>query len=133
VVHIDNTYVRGNKLDIEALFAIVDVTHDVLELQDAIPHRLQEFEDVLSDKTDEPDIDIGAHCNKPYECDTKEYCWRVQREIPEYSVFSIFNLGSKKQVALYEQGIVDIKDIPDDFEMTNKPKQYQTTKQRRVL
>ena len=51
------------------------------------------------------------------------YCWRVQREIPEYSVFNIFNLGSKKQVELYTQGIVNIADIPDDFDMTPKQKQ----------
>jgi hypothetical protein len=42
----------------------------------------------------------------------------VQRNIPDYSVFNIFNLGSKKQMELYEQGIVDIKDVPDDFVMT---------------
>ncbi|MCK4974643.1 MAG: DUF2779 domain-containing protein, partial [Sulfurimonas sp.] len=82
-----------------------------------------EFENYLSDKTNEPDIDIGKHCKNPYECDAKDYCWRVQRGIPEYSVFNIFNLGSKKQVELYEQGIVDIKDIPDGFPMTAKQSQ----------
>ena len=56
-------------------------------------------------------------------CDAKEYCWKTQRNIPDYSVFNIFNLGSKKQLELYEQGIVDIADIPKDFPMT--PKQSQ--------
>ncbi len=118
VVHIDNSYVRGDELELHELFSMVDVTGEVLDLQDNIPHVLEEFEAYLEDKTNEPDIDIGAHCNKPYECDAKEYCWRVQRNIPEYSMFNIFNLGSKKQVELYEQGIVDIKDIPDTFAMT---------------
>ena len=127
VVHIDGTYVRGDELDIEALFSIVDVTSEVEGLQEEIPQRLHEFEDMLSDKIHEPDIDIGSHCNKPYECDAKEYCWRVQRAIPEYSIFNIFNLGSKKQVALYEKGIVDIKDIPDTFEMTAKQAQAVST------
>lgn len=35
------------------------------------------------------------------------------------SIFNIFNLGSKKQIELYAKGIVDIKDIPSDFEMTD--------------
>ena len=42
----------------------------------------------------------------------------MQRNIPDYSVFNIFNLGSKKQIELYSQGIVDVDDIPDNFEMT---------------
>jgi hypothetical protein len=122
-VHIDSSYVRGDELEIDGLFSIVDVTDDVLALQDNIPHRLEEFEDYLDDKINEPNIDIGSHCNKPYECDAKDYCWKVQRNIPDYSIFNIFNLGSKKQVALYEQGIVTIDNIPIDFDMTAKQRQ----------
>ncbi|MDC0933749.1 DUF2779 domain-containing protein [Arcobacteraceae bacterium] len=118
VVHINSSYVRGDTLKLDELFTIADVTNEVVELQKNIPTVLKEFEIVLSDKVNEPDIDIGSHCKKPYECDAKEYCWKVQRNIPEYSIFNIFNLGSKKQVELYSQGIKNIEDIPDDFVMT---------------
>jgi len=118
VVHINKEYVRGEELELDKLFKIVDVTSEVEELQPNIPSVLQEFRDVLHDKENEPNIDIGKHCHKPYVCDAKEYCWRVQRDIPEYSIFNIFNLGSKKQVELYEQGIVHIDDVPNDFAMT---------------
>jgi len=123
VVHIDNTYIRGDALELDKLFAVVDVTAEVMTLQENIPHVLSEFETYLEDRDNEPDIDIGAHCNKPYECDAKAYCWKVQRNIPEYSIFNIFNLGSKKQVELYEQGIVNICDIPDGYDMTVKQAQ----------
>jgi len=123
VVHINNSYVRGDELNIDELFSIVDVSQEVLDLQENIPQVLEEFENYLNDKINEPDIDIGKHCKNPYECDAKDYCWRVQRHIPEYSVFNIFNLGTKKQVELYEQGIVDINDIPDSFAMTVKQSQ----------
>ena len=128
VVHIDSSYVRGDELDIDELFSIVDVTDDALALQENIPHVLREFEECLSDKENEPNIDIGKHCKNPYECDASYYCWRVQRGIPDYSMFNIFNLGSKKQVELYEQGIVNIDDIPDGFAMTDK----QRSEERRV-
>ncbi|MBN2816036.1 MAG: DUF2779 domain-containing protein [Campylobacterales bacterium] len=118
VVHINNEYVRGDELDINELFKVVDVTSEVVELQANIPTILEEFEVYLRNREDEPNIDIGKHCNKPYECDAKEYCWRVQRAIPEYSIFNIFNLGSKKQVELYSRGIINIEDVPDDFDMT---------------
>ena len=121
VVHIDNSYVRGEDLDLDELFKIVDVSEEVDALELGIPKKLEEFKAYLAD--DEPNIDIGAHCNTPYECDAKEYCWRVQRSIPDYSIFNIFNLGSKKQLELYTQGIVNIEDIPDDFAMTAIQKQ----------
>ena len=123
VVHIDSGYVRGEELELEKLFCIVDVMAEAEALQGQIPQRLEVFECYLADREHEPDIDIGSHCNKPYECDAKHYCWKVQRNIPDYSIFNIFNLGREKQKALYEQGIINIADIPDDFEMTTKQRQ----------
>lgn len=123
VVHINNEYVRGESLELDKLFKIVDVTSEVQSLQSNISSILKEFENYLEDKVNEPDIDIGKYCNKPYECDAKNYCWKVQRQIPEYSIFNIFNLGSKKQIELYNQGIINIDDIPQDFDMTANQKQ----------
>ena len=123
VVHINSTYQRGDTLELDELFTIEDVTDEVLELQINIPSILKEFETVLEDVSNEPNIDIGSHCKKPYECDAKDYCWKVQRQIPEYSIFNIFNLGSKKQVELYSQGIVKLEDIPNDFAMTANQEQ----------
>ncbi|MFA7084245.1 MAG: DUF2779 domain-containing protein [Arcobacteraceae bacterium] len=123
VVHINNEYVRGDELDIHKLFKIVDVTNEVKTMQSNIPNKLKEFETYLEDRENEPNIDIGKHCHNPYECDAKEYCWKVQRQIPDYSIFNIFNLGSKKQIELYNQGIINIDDIPEDFDMTANQKQ----------
>jgi hypothetical protein len=123
VVHINSTYQRGDTLELDELFTIADVTQEVVDLQINIPTILKEFETVLEDVSNEPTMDIGSHCKKPYECDAKDYCWRVQRKIPEYSIFNIFNLGSKKQVELYSQGIVKLEDIPNDFPMTANQKQ----------
>ncbi len=123
VVHINSSYVRGDELDIKELFSIENVTDAVKELQTDILDTLNGFENCLNDKINEPAIEIGKQCKKPYECDAINYCWKIQRNIPKYSIFNIFNLGSKKQIELYNQGIVDIKDIPDDFDMTAKQRQ----------
>ncbi len=123
VVHIDTSFVRGDELDLHGLFTIANVSDEVNVLKAGIPQKLSEFEMHLSDRENEPNIEIGKHCNNPYECDAKHYCWKVQRDIPDYSVVNIFNLGSKKQIELYEQGIVKIEDIPDDLPMTAPQKQ----------
>jgi len=122
VVHINSTYIRADTLELDELFTIADVTKEVVDLQINIPSILKEFETVLEDKINEPNIDIGKHCHNPYVCDAKDYCWKVQRQIPEYSIFNIFNLGSKKQIELYSQGIKNIEDIPEDFAMTANQK-----------
>ncbi|MBN2824917.1 MAG: DUF2779 domain-containing protein [Campylobacterales bacterium] len=118
VVTINNEYIKEGEIEPTGLFTVHNVTQEVKAMQSDIPVTLGAFERYLDDKEHEPDIDIGRHCNDPNECDAKTYCWQIQRGIPQYSIFDIFNLGSKKQIALYQKGIVKIEDIPDDFEMT---------------
>lgn len=119
IVYVNNQYVRGKELEVAKLLVKVDVTNEIKELQSTIPQYLNTFKSYLDDKENEPSVDIGSHCKKPYECDAYEYCWRKQKSIPAYSIFNIFNIGSKKQIQLYEQGIVEIDDIPDDFPLTD--------------
>ena len=119
IIHINNEYIRGDELEINQLFKIVDVTNNVISMQSNIPNILKEFEIYLEDRENEPNIDIGKHCHNPYVCDAKDYCWKVQRQIPDYNIFNIFNLGSKKQIELYNRGIINIEDVPHDFDMTS--------------
>ena len=48
-------------------------------------------------------------------------CWG---HITEDTVFDVGNLRTKKKFELYDQGIVLIKDIPDEFELSDKAKNY---------
>ena len=90
---LNTDYVRGSEIDINALFTSVKVTEEVLDLNDQIPSNIENFRETLKDIKNEPNIDIGWHCNNPYECDAHEYCWKTQRAIPEYSVFDIFQFN----------------------------------------
>lgn len=110
---LDSTYTYKDRLEIDKLFSHVDVSDEVLGLQEEVFTRLKAFRKLLSHPDLEPDIDIGAHCKQPYQCDAYDYCWKQQRNIPDYSVFNIFNMGSKP-LSLYRDGIVNVEDIPDD-------------------
>lgn len=112
IIHIDSTYVRGEKLELEKLFHTEDVTEQIMQKQAEIPQILNKFEEILS-KNVEPEVDIGPHCSDPYNCDAWEYCWREQRGIPEYSVFNISRLRSDKKFDLYKSGIVKFEDIKE--------------------
>ncbi|MBU4485917.1 MAG: DUF2779 domain-containing protein, partial [Candidatus Delongbacteria bacterium] len=80
-----------------------------------IPDDLKHFEQILEDRENEPDIDIGQHCSDPYPCDAVNYCWKQQKKIPDYSVFNISCRGSRKAKLwnLYYQGIIRFEDIQD--------------------
>ena len=112
IIHIDNSYVRSENLELEKLFHIEDVTEQVKQKQAEIPQILNKFDEILS-KDAEPDVDIGPHCSDPYNCDAWEYCWREQRGIPEYSVFNISRLRSDKKFELYKSGVVKFEDIKE--------------------
>ena len=86
ITMIDSSYVFQDVLDVEKLFVHIDVTEQILELQNVIPSHLKTFQSVLSQTEEEPNVTIGQHCFKPYKCDAYDYCWRVQNQIPEYSV-----------------------------------------------
>ena len=117
---LNTDYVRGDELDIEQLFSHVNVTEEVLRLQHDIPSILVDFREKLKDTVNEPNIDIGWHCKNPYDCDAQEYCWKVQRGIPKYSVFDIFQLNKNaKSMKLYKEGITAVEDIPEDFKLTD--------------
>ena len=68
---------------------------------------LDNLRDILS-KNNAPDISIGSHCTKPYNCSFKDYCWK---NIPEYSVFNIPRLYPDKKEDLYKKGIININDF----------------------
>lgn len=108
VIHINNEYVRGDELEIEKLFTTVEVTDVVKSLQEDIEDNLGIFREVLSDKFNEPSIDIGAHCSSPYTCDAMGYCWS---HIPDYSIFDISRLKTDRKFELYKNGILNFTDI----------------------
>jgi len=117
VVHINNGYTRQGELALDELFVIVDVTVDVLSMQQQIPEEIARQRAMLGGEI--PAIDIGPHCDDPYECDFSGHCWN---HIPEDSVFGLRGRGVDK-FALYRQGIVRQDEIPLD--MLNNSQRYQ--------
>ena len=114
IVYINNEYVREGDLDVQKLFVIESVLEKILELQPMIAAKIPELKRVAM-LVKEPKRDIGPHCSDPYGCDFMEHCWQ---HIPEDSVFDLRGHGSgSKAFELYEQGILLLNDIPDDFKL----------------
>lgn len=114
LIHINNKYVREGDLDINQLFTTESVLEDILPLQDFVKENIAKAFVTLKNKK-VPDIDIGPHCSDPYDCDFGGYCWK---HIPDVSVFNVIWLKSSDKFDLYNKGIIELKDIPKSYELT---------------
>lgn len=93
------------------LFIEEEVTDQLRERHTSISKRLNGiFEDLRKDQV--PEVDIGAHCYNPRECQFKNHCW-AETKVPEVSLFSIPGLAAKKW-ELYEKGYLHLDKIPSE-------------------
>ena len=107
IVHINNQYIKDGELDINQLFTIKSVYHEVLDFLPQIPNEVRRLRNVI-ESSEIPNVDIGTHCS---DCDFKGTCWK---HIPEYSVFNISRLNQDKKFDLYNQGIITLDQIDLD-------------------
>ena len=107
IIYINKNYLMNENIDVSQLFNIQSVYDKVLKLNDRIPKDVNRFKKVLM-SSKAPNVDIGTHCSKPYECDFKGVCWN---HIPDYSIFDISRLSTKKKFDLYKKGIVKIDQV----------------------
>ncbi len=110
LVHINKNYVRHGEIDVNQLFAKVDVTDIAKEKKDFVEEELEKQQNMLDG--DEPVIDIGAHCDNPFSCDFKSHCWL---HIPSPSVFDYRGTGKPNSFQLYQKGIIRLEDVPPDM------------------
>ncbi|MGJ4733689.1 DUF2779 domain-containing protein [Leptospira levettii] len=117
LMHIDNSYIRRGEIDSKQLFTLTDITTEVKSKFDWVGENLHRLKSIQKDR--EPLIEIGNHCLSPFECDYIHHCWK---HIPqENSVFELTNARGKSW-KLYEENILHLADIPEDFPLTKKQK-----------
>jgi hypothetical protein len=114
VMHIDKTYVRNGDIEPEKLFIKEDITEQVKEFEVGIKERVKDMKAVLNGK--KPKIDIGNYCNNPTDCSLTDDCWDF---LPKGNVFDLTR-GGKRSWELYSKNIIKIKDIPNEFKLSEK-------------
>jgi len=113
LLHVNNQYVwPGGDYDLAALFTEQDLTADARASLPGLLERIQTMRATLQ-ATEAPDIAVGRHCRKPYVCSFYDYC---HRGTPEHHVADLPRLSPKIYRALLGADIVDIRDIPEEFD-----------------
>ncbi len=118
LMHINNMYTRQSEIDPEGLLTSTEITVEVDEATNGIQERIDNMFRTISSKKFS-DVTIGTQCNSPYECPLKEECWDF---LPDNNVFNLYGDRNKKSLELFKQGIYSIKDIPNDFSLSDKQK-----------
>jgi hypothetical protein len=113
IVHINNQFVLDTQIIPEDFFHVTDITEKVEDFSKNIKETIQNLLNIIDNK--EPLNTIGVHCTSPYDCDIKHECWKH----PEGNIFELY-LDTQRGFELFERGIIRLKDIPEDYELTTK-------------
>ena len=107
MVVINNEYIRQGDLEPNKLFKFEDITETVMSKQEDIHQISEGLKLTLSNKNLEPEVNIGTHCDSPFECDYKHHCWS---KIPEYSILNIISKDKAFKISNDAKSF-DIKDL----------------------
>jgi len=116
LMHINNQYIKKGEIEPKELFIQTDITEKVDEFSEGIKERINNMLKIINSKV-EPKCSIGVYCSESYECPIKPECWK---DIPEDSIFEFYNMKKKKCFELYDKGIIQIKDVPENIKLNNK-------------
>jgi hypothetical protein len=110
LMHVDRTYVRRGELDVRRLLALTDVTGDIKPRASEVQTEIKRQLAVMS-KAKLPDAALCSSCR---DCVLHQDCWSF---LPERNVFFLYRAGQKTN-DLMNQGILAIRDIPEDYVLT---------------
>ncbi len=106
LAHVDTSFVYGGDGNYEPLLAEEDVTTDVNDLLGQVPGWVAKAARAAAG--DEPEIEVGEHCGKPYTCPFHDHCW------PNRTTYPVPGLGGRKKklAVLVCNGYEDIREVP---------------------
>jgi len=115
LAHINRNYVfDGGSIDVRRLFKVRNLTRRVQRLQPKLTFQLRAAFTVLS-MPEEPDIAPGKHCTSPVTC---EFFDRCNPPLPDDHIGYLPRLHANAEAELEQMGVESIRDVPDDFELT---------------
>jgi len=106
LAHLDNTFVYPGGGNYTGLFHEVDITADAHEHLPSVPAWVIRATEAAGNA--EPEVAVGEHCTKPYDCPFHNHCW------PTRTTYPVPGLGGRKKklATLVHDGYADIREVP---------------------
>ncbi len=99
--------------DLSNLFVREDVTAVVEGVLVGVPDELAAQRRMLEGPL--PEVPIGDHCTRPYDCPFLERCWP---KVPDSHVSKLYRIERKRVLELEADGIAMMQDLPTDLELS---------------
>lgn len=113
LVHLNGEYIRQGEINLDELFLVENLDEQAEDLrQEVLLSREEAFEIAARETPNEI-----LECVKPKTCPCPSLC---HPELPEHSIYNLPRLSEKKKRALKAEGILAIKEIPDDYKLSAK-------------
>jgi hypothetical protein len=111
LAHIDNSWVYPGESDYQGLLVENDLTEEAFARTEEVRNWIAEAQHI-ADQPTEPEVAIGPQCSVPFECGFCDYCHRNVAQ-PDFPLTWLPNFSSAKRAQLAEQGVTDLRDLPD--------------------
>ena len=119
IVIINREYERIGSIDLNQLFLKLDITNDVIKIQDKVKETIKDINDYM-ELVDEPYDEIDRKCFEPYDCPFFNYC---SRYLEHPNVFDMAVKPGLKGLALYQKGYKTFKDLLKKEDLNDKQRQ----------
>lgn len=84
IVHLNTSYIRYGDLNVQELFTAESVLDRLIPMQEFIHEKGLALKTVVANKTEMPEVEVGEHCYRPYNCDFLGFCYEgVDEEAEE--------------------------------------------------
>ena len=106
LAHINNRFVYQGDDEYDGIFIEHDLTDEVRVLEPTVIDLVERARAAVTGPR--PDVNVGAHCSSPYDCQFIDYCWPTDTEHPVSGLG-----GGKAKLGEYVAlGYRDICDVP---------------------
>ena len=113
LAHIDHSWVYPGSEDYRGLLKENDLTSEAFARSEEVKGWIDEAQRIVA-LPKEPEITVGPHCSDPFECGFCSYCYRDIKQ-PEYPISCLPRFSATKKEQLAEQGVDDLRSVPDDL------------------
>jgi hypothetical protein len=109
LAHVNNRFVYPGGGDYDGMLVEHDLTEEVRTLEPTVVDLVGRARDAVTGPR--PDVTVGAHCSRPYDCQFIEHCWPTDTRYP----ISGLGGGKAKLGEYVALGYRDIRELPADL------------------
>jgi hypothetical protein len=115
IAHVDKEFIYPGGGDYRGLLRQESVEAETKSLCREVPEWISAARSVLAGS--EPGIAPGDQCSDPFDCPFIDHC-NSGKTVTEFPLYCLPRLSEDKIERLEAQGIIDVREIPEDFPLT---------------